>query len=137
MEQQEKQDALLAEMQEKELAFKSNENQLDRESQERIAELKALSGLQTDVDANSVPDAQDNMNYLLKRRQLEGTESLNTDKLDFEKRKHSDTMALKQKELMSKANSDQKKLAVALVNGQKNDDKKLNSKISKNQGVSK
>ena len=137
MEQQEKQDALLAEMQEKELAFKSNENQLDRESKERIAELKALSGLQTDVDANSVPDAQDNMNYLLKRRQLEGTESLNTDKLDFEKRKHSDTMALKQKELMSKANSDQKKLAVALVNGQKNDDKKLNSKISKKQGVSK
>ena len=56
--------------QEAKLAFDANEAQLDRESQERIAEIRALGGIQTDVDASGELDATQNLDNLFKQQEL-------------------------------------------------------------------
>ena len=56
--------------QEAKLAFDANEAQLDRESQERIAEIRALGGIQTDVDASGELDAAQNLDNLFKQQEL-------------------------------------------------------------------
>lgn len=116
------------------LAYQTERDQLDRESEERIAELRALGGIQTDANADGVLDALENIR---KDRQLEMTQNNFKDKLDFDKQKHNDTKVFNRESLMAKTAIEQKKLAVALANQQKNDDKKLNRKIAKSQGVTK
>lgn len=118
-----------------ELAHEAEQNQLDRDSQEEIAKIRALGGMQTDADLNSVPDAVDNMNYLLKQTQIDNLSSLNSEKMSLDKKKHEDTMSLKRQELLSKQIIEQKKLAASIANNNKNDDLKLVKKIAKSQGV--
>jgi len=123
------------ELKDAELAHEAEQNQLDREKDLEVARIRALGGMQTDADLNSTPDAVDNMNYLLKQSQMDYTNSFNTDKMSFEKKKHEDQMALKRQELTSKQIIEQKKLAGTLANNNKNDDIKLVKKIAKSQGV--
>ena len=134
---QEQAEKAAKELKQMDLQHESSENQLDRDSDKDIAEIRALGGMQTDSNANAVPDAQDNLNYLLKKNQVETANSLNNSRLDFDKKKHEDTTSLKQQELLSKQIIEQKKLAVALANAQKSDDKVLNRKIAKSQGITK
>lgn len=134
---QEQAEKAARELKELELQHKSSENQLDRESNESIAEIRALGGIQTDSNTNAVPDAQENLNYLLKKNQIETANTLNNSRLDFDKKKHEDATSLKQQELLSKQIIEQKKLAIALVNQNSKEDKKLNKSIAKSQGVTK
>lgn len=122
---------------EMELKNTNEQNQLDRESAERIAALKMLSGMQTDVNANTMPDAQDNLNYYIKEQQMLNQDKTNTEKLNFEKQKHEEMLNLENKKLTSKQIIEQKKLAVAIANQNAKDDKALNKKIAKSQGVTK
>lgn len=118
-----------------ELKNTNEQNQLDRESQERIASLRMLMGMQTDVNANSVPDSQDNLDYYLKQQQIENQSTQTSNKLDFEKQKQKEMLELENKKLSVKQNIEQKKLAASLANQTSKDDKALNKSIAQSQGV--
>lgn len=121
----------------KEIDNANKQKELDRESAERIAALRLLSGMQTDVNANAVPDAQDNLNFYLKEQQLTNQNEANQNRMDFDKQKHSDMLDLEKQKLNVKQSIEQKKLAVALANQNGQDDKALNKSIAKSQGITK
>lgn len=52
------------------LAHEDQQKALDRESQEKIATIRALGGIQTDVDKNGVADAQTNLDNYFKEQEL-------------------------------------------------------------------
>lgn len=116
------------------LAYQRERDQLDRESAEKIAETRALGGIQTDANADGILDAAES---LRKDRQLQNTQDNFTNKLAFDKKKHNDTQAFNRDALLTKKEIEQKKLAVAIVNQNAKDDKKLNKKVAKSQGVTK
>lgn len=58
------------EMQAQNLAHQDEQKQLDRESQERIATIRALGGVQTDVNKDLVPDAQQNLDNYLRQQEI-------------------------------------------------------------------
>lgn len=134
---QEQAERAAKELRELEFRFESNENKLDRESDQYIAEVRALGGVQTDSNANSTIDAKENLSYLLKQNQIDNANTLNNDRLDLDKKKHTDGMAIKQQEMLAKQIIEQKKLAIALANQNSKDDKQLNKSIAKSQGVTK
>jgi hypothetical protein len=134
---QEQAEKAAQELKDKELRHESSENQLDRDSDEYIAQVRALGGMQTDSNTNLVPDAQDNLNYLLKQSQMDNANTLNNNKLDFDKKKHSDNVSLKQQEMLARQIIEQKKLAASIANQTSKDDKALNKAIAKKQGVTK
>ena len=134
---QEQAEKAAKELKQMEFEHESSENQLDRDSNKDIAEIRALGGMQTDSNTNTVPDAQENLNYLLKKSQVETANTLNNSRLDFDKKKHEDNTSLKQQELLSKQIIEQKKLAASIANQTSKDDKVLNRKIAKSQGITK
>lgn len=116
------------------LSYQRERDQLDRESAEKIAETRALGGIQTDADADGMLDAAES---LRKDRQLQNTQDNFTNKLSFDKKKHNDNQSFNRDALLTKKEIEQKKLAVAIVNQNAKDDKKLNKKVAKSQGVTK
>lgn len=71
-EQQQKQ-AEMQQTQQMEAANQEHQDaqkELDRESQERIATIRALGGMQTDANKNSVPDSSENLTPYLKQQEI-------------------------------------------------------------------
>lgn len=114
------------------LTYQRERDQLDRESAEKIAETRALGGIQTDANLDGTLDALENIR---KDRQIKDAQSNFDTKLAFDKQKHQDTQSLTKEQMLQKTAIEQKKLAVALVNINSKDDKKLNKKVAKSQGV--
>lgn len=133
MEQQKVQAAM--EDKEKDRQWQSNENQLDREKDLQVAEMKivaseSLGAKETDVNQNNVPDfvevgqlalEQSRHNFeraLGLKSQLIDEKKLRLDqeKLQVEKQMHKDEMKLSDKELKQKKYSDDMKLRVAKQN---------------------
>lgn len=108
--------------------------ELRNESQETVATIRAMGGIQTDADKDGNLDAMENLKQRLSTLQNKTTSIQN--KLAFDKERHTDDMNYKERKLLSDQSIKQKELAVALANGQKNDNKQLNKKIAKKQGVS-
>jgi hypothetical protein len=52
------------------LAFDADQKQKDRESQEEIARIRALGGMQTDVNANGQTDAAENMKMNMQQQDM-------------------------------------------------------------------
>ncbi len=107
--------------------------EMELASEEQQSLIRALGGLQSDNNANGQIDAIENL-----RSQIAGLRNKlgnNTDKLNFEKQKHLDDISLKDRELLSKQIIEQKKLAQAIANQNKNDSKSLNEKIAKKNNI--
>lgn len=102
-----------------------------------VARIRALGGLQSDNNKNGSLDANENLNSYFKQQQLEEQSRYNSESLSLDKSKHKDTINLEREKLLSKEIIEQKKLAASLANGSKSDDKSLNKKIAKSQGVTK
>ncbi len=115
----------------------SQENELDRQSNERIAELRALGGLQSDNNADGQLDAKENIDAIHASKQIQNAQNNFNDKLAFDKQKHQDNINFQKDKMLNDQSIEQKKLAIALANQNSKDDKKLNKKIAKNQGVTK
>jgi hypothetical protein len=79
---QEQQIAAAQAAQEAEQAFKANEAQLDRESNERVAEIRALGGLQSDIDADSQIDSKENLDAYFRQQELGDKRQVATDQLN-------------------------------------------------------
>lgn len=103
-------------------------------SDEQVAIIRAMGGIQTDANEDGMLDAFQNLQN--KIAELRGKVSSNTDKLALDRDKHQDLLSLKKEELRTKASIEHKKLGIALVNQNKNDDKSLNKQVAKKQGVS-
>lgn len=125
-----------AELQRQLFEHESTEKELDRQSQEEVARIRAMGGLQSDADMSGELDAKENLDAHQANQQMQNTQSNFREKLAFDKQKHRDNTNLSKEQLLAKSVIEQKKLAIALANQQKNDDKKLNRKIAKKQGVS-
>lgn len=110
--------------------------QMKLESQERQTMMKVLGGIQTDANQDGQLDSFENLKLQIQQMQAGIQSKMGQDKLDFEKQKFSSDMDFKNRQLLSKESIEQKKLAAALANSQKGDDKELNRKIAKKQGVS-
>lgn len=115
----------------------SQEKELDRQSNEKIAELHALGGLQSDNNADGQLDAKENIDALHTSQQIQNSQNNFDSKMAFDKQKHQDTISMQKDQLLTKQTIEQKKLAIALANQNSKDDKKLNKKIAKSQGVTK
>lgn len=113
---QDKQIAAQQEALDKELANTNDQNKLDRESAEKIAMLRQLSGLQSDVNADATPDAQNNLDYYLKQQQMTNNVNGMNSKLDFEKQKHADMLNLEREKLLNRQVIEKEKLKIATVN---------------------
>lgn len=90
--------------------YKTNKDLLDRESNEKIAEIRALGGLQSDEDMNSVPDARDNMDYLLKQQTMNNNVAARQSELDQKQAQHVDKMLDKQADRSSRMELEKEKL---------------------------
>lgn len=66
--------------------YEAAQKQLDRDTQVQVAEIRAMAGLQTDVDANGTPDAQDNMNFYLKQQEINRKSSDNQTASELKRR---------------------------------------------------
>jgi hypothetical protein len=116
------------------LSYQKERDQLDRESQERIAETRALGGIQTDADADGMLDAAENIR---RDRQLQDNQNNFDKKLSLEEQKHNDSQRLAREQMLNKTAIEQKKLAAAIVNMNRQTDKALSKKVAKSQGVTK
>lgn len=68
--------------QQAELDFKANEAQLDRESNERVAEIRALGGLQSDNNMDSQLDAAQNLDAYFRQQELGDKRQVANDQLN-------------------------------------------------------
>lgn len=132
--QKQAEDAALAKQREQQ-DFISKENQLNRESAELIATTRALGGLQSDNNKDGELDAYQNLQNQMKQMQINLNQQNTQSKLNFDVKKHNDEMGFKDKQLLAKNSIEQKKLAIALVNQNAKDDKALNRRVAKTQGV--
>lgn len=82
------------EMQAQNLAHEDQQKELDRQTQLEIARIRALGGLQSDVNKNQVPDAQENLNASLKQQELMEKRRASQEELDARKQVDADKMIL-------------------------------------------
>jgi hypothetical protein len=113
------------ERQESKQRFEAEQNALDRESNERISEIRAAVATGTqDVNANEQSDYIDTLEYLDKKNAKEVDQSLartrEINKAASDQQKNN----LKNKELMVRQNIAEKQLQVAAINKNKYDKKK-------------
>jgi hypothetical protein len=107
------------------------------QSAERAAAVRAMAGIQTDVNANQTPDAYENVQNLLKGRELDNKIEDTTFKNKFLAKSHNDKIQLEKDKLIAKSASDDKKLAISIINKNKSDDEKLNNNIAKMKNLKK
>lgn len=94
-----------------------NENKqkdLDRQKDILIAEIRALGGIQTDVDADSVPDAYQNMELLMKRQELQNKTTEVANKAAFDRQSHIDNMILQKQKMLQEIEKEKLKGEYAL-----------------------
>lgn len=101
--------------------FTAQQKELDRQSAERIAQIRAGGGIQTDVDANGVLDSQQNMDNMFKQQQLAAQQSNNKANLDQKDQHHIDDMISRQQDRAAKLKIEQDKIKVAKINKNKYD----------------
>ena len=115
--------------------FDARENELDRESAERISVNRGLGGVQSDTNNDGKIDAYQNMQMEFKKLQENNSQTNIASKLKLDMQSHLDDLNIKEKQMLSRQAIEQKKLALALANQNSHDDKKLNKEIAKKQKV--
>lgn len=105
------------------------------QSAERAAAVRAMSGIQTDVNANQTPDAYENVQNLLKGRELDNKIEDTSFKNKFSVKSHNDKIQLEKDKLIAKSASDDKKLAIAIANKNVSSDNKIDTAIAKKKNL--
>jgi hypothetical protein len=93
------------EAREDEQAFEAEENQKDRDNDLKIATIRALGGMQTDNNANSQPDAMENLNAFFKTQELSQKRQAAKDTIAAKRQTDTDKMMVD----LVKANKDVEK----------------------------
>ena len=116
--EQERRKTLLAQQQEAQKGKVEIEGMRDA-SNEKVATIRGLGGDQTDVNANTIPDAKENLDNYFKQQQLSQAGSHKQQDLDFKKQQHMDNLIdneknrqLEVKKLKSNEDIEKEKLKV-------------------------
>lgn len=96
-----------------------------------VARIRALGGIQTDVDKDGQMDAKENLDYELRKEQANNQNQVANKTLEQKQSQHEDNIFLQNKALDVKAANEKKKLDIALVNANKSTDKVLARNIAK------
>ncbi len=81
------------------IAHEDAQKQLDREKDIEIARIRALGGIQTDVNANGQTDAQDNLNSMYKRQELSDKKAMADNQLAQKAQTDSDKMLMEREKM--------------------------------------
>lgn len=107
------------------LAHVDEQKALDRESAEKIATIRALGGIQTDVDKNGVADAQTNLDNYFKQQELNDKKQQAQTEANQKKQGDTDKMLLERERIAAELEKERIKqeglLAVAKENKNKSD----------------
>lgn len=76
------------------LEHQDRQKELDRQSQERIATIRAMGGLQSDINANGQVDSQENLTPYLKQQEIVSNQQQKKAELDQKKQTDTDKMLL-------------------------------------------
>jgi hypothetical protein len=101
---------------------------MDRETQVEVATIRALGGVQTDSNKDSLLDSEENLDNYFKEKQLAAQAKTQQDNLNQKQQQHVDSMidkqadrSLKQQDMANKLKIEQEKLKVAKANKNKYD----------------
>ena len=75
------------------------QKELDRQNQVKIAEIRALGGLQSDNNANAIPDAQENLDNFLKQQQISDQRNQAVQDAEQQKQVETDKMILERERM--------------------------------------
>lgn len=114
-------------MQSEKLAWDAEQKQFDRESQEEIARIRALGGIQTDVDMDGQIDAAQNQ-LLLKQQELSYKQKEMQNKSTQDRQMHNDNMMLEREKMMTDLEKEKLKSDTAKFVAKEN---KTNSELKK------
>lgn len=104
------------ELQDADFVFKAAEGDKQRASNEKIAEIRALGGIQTDNNANGMLDATENLKAFQLQDQFDRTHGLEQDKLSQETANQQQNRQLEREKLLSKEKVEALKAKTALKN---------------------
>ncbi len=106
MEMRQKEMENAANMQKEALAFEAEQAQLDRDSQEEIALLRALGGVQTDADADGGIDAQQNIDAHFRLQELQEKRKSRQDDTEFKRQSEQQRIQLEREKAQLKFKGD-------------------------------
>lgn len=99
--------------------FEASENEKDREKDIRIAEIKALGGVQTDADSNGQLDAEQNLQGIMQNQdEIDKKHAIELQKLDQQRQEFFQEKQLQRDELNSRERIANKQTEVAKLKAQ-------------------
>lgn len=109
-------------MQESTQRFEDYEKEQDRQTQIKVAEIRALGGVQTDADANGQVDAQQNLAGIMqKQQQADNVKNIEQQKIDQGREQFAQEVLLKREDNRTKVQVADKQLQIAKQNKNKYD----------------
>lgn len=101
---------------------------IDRETQVEVATIRALGGVQTDANKDSLVDSEVNLDKFFKEKQLSSNIKNQQDQLNLKQQQHQDSLIgdendrnIKRQEMANKMKIEKEKLKVAKINKNKYD----------------
>jgi hypothetical protein len=115
-------------MQAEKLQNENTQKDLDRQSQERIAEIRALGGLQSDINADGAIDSQQNLDNFFRQQELQDKKGQARDQLEQKRQSDMDKNMVEREKMQKEIEKEKIKqkgaLEVAKQNKNKYDGKK-------------
>lgn len=125
--EEEKRKTILAQ-QEQQQQINENDLMIKRETEVQVATIRALGGMQTDNNANSVPDSKENLDSYFKQQEIQNRLTQSQKDMDFKQKQHQDDLLskqsdrqIKQQEMANRMAIEKEKLKVAKANKNKYD----------------
>lgn len=107
---------------------KIEELMIKRETDIEVATIRALGGIQTDNNANSLPDSKENLDAYFKQQDINNRLAQQQNDADFKRQQHNDMLLdkqadrnIKQQEMLNRMAIEKEKLKVAKTNKNKYD----------------
>lgn len=107
---------------------KMEEMMTERETEVQVATIRALGGIQSDNNANSLPDSKENLDAYFKQQEMANRTTQQQKDNDFKQKQHNDTLldnqanrSIKQQEMANRVAIEKEKLKIAKANKNKYD----------------
>ncbi len=105
-------------------AHEDKQAELDRDTQVEVASIRALGGIQTDVNANATPDAAENLEPFFRQQEIKDKRQQTQDQLNIQKQIETDRLIVAREIAQKKLEGDKYKADTALKIAKENTRKK-------------
>lgn len=105
-------------------AHEDKQAELDRDTQVEVASIRALGGIQTDVNANATPDAAENLEPFFRQQEIKDKRQQTQDQLNNQKQIETDRLIVAREIAQKKLEGDKYKADTALKIAKENTRKK-------------